>query len=403
MIDVQLGKAKKMKICVITLRYPTIKEPTALTFVQQLVWQMADEGQDVCVICPLPINKIVQYKYIPEKTDEQTPMGKTVTVYHPRSFYLGQINIGKWNTAYLSTLLFKNAVDRVLSQMVEKPDVLYGHFVTPAGIVAAVLGAKYKIPSFLAYGESSTWSIDHVGKKKVKKLLANLNGVVSVSTANKDEIVGTGVVEATKVTVFPNGYSSSRFYQKDKNESRRRFNLPQDKFIVAFVGHFIERKGINVLVQAINQIPEVYLICAGKGPLNPKGDKILFSGIVNPDDLASFYSSADCFVLPTVNEGCCNAIIEAMACGLPIISSNQSFNDDILDENNSLRIDSRSVEDVKQAIEKIFADKELRCKMARASLVKARSLNVAERAKNIIKYFMETEQQDEAVNKSSNQ
>ena len=354
-----------MKICILTLKYPTVTEPTALTFVQQLAWQFADEGQDVEVICPLPVSKLKEYKDIPVLTIERTYEGKTVNVYHPRSIYLGQVWIGKWNTAYVSTLLFRNAVNRVLKNMKIKPDVLYGHFVTPAGITACLLGKKYDIPAYIAYGESTPWTIDQIGRKKAKILLSN--------------------VEPDKVKVFPNGYMPSRFSVKNKNESREHFGLPTDKFIVGFVGHFIERKGIKVLKQAVDQIPDVYLICAGKGDLKPVGQNVLFADLVKPEDLAYFYSAADCFVLPTTNEGCCNAIIEAMACGLPIVSSNCSFNDDILNNDNSIRVDSLSVDEVRDAIIRLKENVALREKMSKSSLELAEGLTLQQRARNIIK------------------
>ena len=376
-----------MKICILTLRYPSVVDPTSLTFVQQLAWQFADEGQDVDVICPLPLHKFRDLKKIPQITIEHTEKGNKVTVYHPRSIYFGQIWLGKWNTAYLSTKLFKVAVDSVLFRIDRKPDVLYGHFITPAGISASLLGRKYSIRSFVAYGESTPWTIDQVGREKVKKLLEGISGVISVSTSNKEEIIHTGVVEEDKVEVFPNGYNPDRFSPKDKFESRKLFNLPQNKYIVAFVGHFIERKGIHVLKQAVDQIPDAYLICAGKGKLKPEGRNVLFADTVNPNRLAYFYSAADCFVLPTSNEGCCNAIIEAMACGLPIISSNQPFNDDILDDNNSIRIDPHDIQEVKNAIVMLMKDDNLRKEMGKASLKKAKSLTIQKRTENILGFF----------------
>ncbi len=376
-----------MKICILTLRYPTVTEPAALTFVQQLAWQMADAGQEVEVVCPLPVSKIREYKDIPQVTIETTQDGNRVNVYHPRSVYLGQLWIGKWNTAYISTLLFRYAVDNIIRKMDVKPDILYGHFITPAGITACMLGGKYGIPSYVAYGESTPWTVDQIGRARAKELLKSVSGIVSVSTANKEELVQTGVIEPEKVRVFPNGYRPNRFFPKNKSESRKKFDLPDNAFIVAFVGHFIMRKGIHILLEAVNQIDGVYMICAGKGEISPAGDSVLFSGMVNPDDLADFYSAADCFVLPTVNEGCCNAIIEAMACGLPIISSKQSFNDDILFDDNSIRIDPKSVQAVCEAIVRLKENEDLRMSMAQASIMHSCDLTLDKRTEKILRYF----------------
>ena len=100
-------------------------------------------------------------------------------------------------------------------------------------------------------------------------------------------------------------------------------------------------------------------------------------------------SAADVFVLPTLSEGCCNAIIEAMACGLPIISSNLPFNDDILWDDNSIRIDPMNIDDIRNAISLLKEDQQMRENFSKASLKHAASLNIEKRAKNILEFMSE--------------
>ena len=380
-------------ICVLTSKYPNEVEKTALTFVQQLVWAMADEGKEVSVVCPLAVNLNRGLADIPDELIEKTYKGNTVKIYFPKYLSFGQQSIGKFNTAILTTKTFKRAVESVISKMKDKPDAFYGHFITPAGLVAAMMGEKYNVPSFVAYGESVPWSIDNIGRKKVAKILRNLSGVISVSTHNKLELSQLGVVNPDIIDVFPNGYLPDRFYPMNKAEARKKFGFSENDFIVAFVGHFIERKGIGVLSQAISRMDDVKLICAGMGKMKPEGENILYSGPVSHDDLVCFLNAADVFVLPTLNEGCCNAIIEAMACGLPIISSDLPFNDDILDETNSLKINPKDVDAIVNAIGVIMKSEELRKSMAEGSIEKAKSLTLADRAKNILR-FMESKKND---------
>ncbi len=376
-------------ICIITSRYPTSVDPTSLTFVQQLAWSMADQGKRISVICPLPTNLNAEFSKIPELGNETTHMGNRVELYFPRFIGFGQRTIGPVNTAGITTAFFTSAVRKVLKKMEALPDVLYGHFVTPAGLCACRLGKEFALPSFIAYGESSTWSIDHIGRKKVKKEIADVNGIISVSSKNSKELVEIGVTEGSKIKVFPNGYIPSRFAPRDKEESRKMLNIPENVFVVAFVGHFIARKGIGVLCRAVDDLGDVYLICAGKGDLKPEGDRVLYAAPVNPEKLSYFYSAADVFVLPTLNEGCCNAIVEAIACGLPIISSNLSFNDDILDESNSLRIDPTSSDQVREAISQIKNSPELRQRLSEGSFEKSKSLTLEQRAHNILRFMEE--------------
>lgn len=372
-----------MNICIITPRYPTSLDPTAMPFVQQLAWALTDLGNTCTVICPQNFSRKLCREYT-----EKTPRGGDVKVYLPRTLHLGQQTVLGFNTAVLTTHFFWKAARQVVEKL-PRQDVVYGHFITPAGITAARLHREFGIPAFLGYGESSAWSIEHYGADKVRKeLFDDLAGVVAVSSKNAEVLRQFDVVPEEKVKVFPNGFDDTVFYPRDKQEARKKLGLPEDAFIVSFVGHFIARKGLDKLIPAVEKAG-VKMICAGKGPIDPRGENCLFAGTVGHEELPWFYSASDVFVLPTLNEGCCNAIVEALACGLPIVSSDLPFNYDILDETNALLVDPADVDALTKCICSLRDDPALRQKLGEGSLAKAKTLTLRQRAKNILQFFGE--------------
>lgn len=377
------------EICVITNKYPNELEPNALVFLQQLVWSFSDCGIVCNVICPVPVNINPAYLRLPKESEEKTSKDNKIKLYFPRYIGFGQTNYGPINPARITTYFFTKAVEQVIKVAKIRADVLYGHFITPAGIAVSRIGAKYSIPCFMAYGEATLMTINHFGGvERVARELKSLNGVVAVSTRNKHVLVDLSIVDSSKVHVFPNAYRSDRFRKIDKYEARKQLGLPSSLFIAAFVGSFDERKGMPQLLKAARLLgTKIGIICAGKGPITPDVENCLFSGPVHHDELSWFYNAADVFVLPTQNEGMSNAIIEAMACGLPIISSDLPFNDDILDDSNSIRIDPNDVDALISAITTLRDNPELRARLAQGSLNKAKNLTLDARARNIMSFI----------------
>lgn len=376
-------------ICILASLYPNKLAPASQVFVQQFVWALSDMGVACTVICPVAVNLHPRLAQLPYSITELTGEGNLVKVYFPKFISFGQRTLAGFKTARLTTRFFYHAVHRVWKQLPEMPEVIYGHFLTPAGICASRISKKYKIPSFAAFGESTPWSILNYGTEKLKNEIHHLNGIVSVSTANRKVLSAMDVFPKTKVAIFPNGIHASRFRPHDQAAARKKFGFPQNRFIVAFLGSFDDRKGVLRAACAVQGLDDVSIAFAGRGPLQPRGDNIIHCGIVKPEDVPFFLSAADVFLLPTRNEGCSNAVIEAMSCGLPVISSNLPFNEDILDESNAVLIDPADVPAIRSAVMRLRDQPALRRSMRAASLVKAQSLTIDARARNIVQWVQQ--------------
>lgn len=379
-------------ICIITNKYPNVYEPNVLVFVQQLVWEMADQGIDCTVICPMPVNIHPKYFNLPYHTIEYTEKNNKINVLRPKYFSLGQTEILGINPAKFSTKSFECCVKKAIINNKLKPDVLYAHFITPAGIAAVRVGRSLNIPTFMAHGEATTMTIDDFGGAiDVSNELKYLNGTIAVSSHNKKMLLDNNIVCEEKIKIFPNGFNPLRFHKMDKWKARKKFGFDTNDFIVGFVGSFDNRKGILRLQEAVDSFGgRVKFACAGKGKLMPSSANCIYAKPVNHSNLINFYNACDIFVLPTQMEGCCNAIVEAVACGLPIVSSDRLFNKEILDETNALLIDPDNVNEIKVAISKLYSDKGLREKKAMGSLKMSQNLTIEKRTKRIINYIEES-------------
>lgn len=381
---------RKKHICVITSGYPTPQTPTTYTFLEQLVCSMADMGLEISVVYPNSFLRKKRTSVQDSKlVSKQTKKCNLINIYRPDYLSLSDKKIAGISTAQIGYSNFVRAVKNVLKKMDPKPDILYSHFLAPAGCCAAVLGKKFNIPSFCAFGESELWSISFLNKNKVRRQLNMLTGIISVSSENKRILLENEFSKEENIALFPNGVAHNLFYPRDKMASRKKFGFPEDAVIGIFIGNFNETKQPDLLQSAAVQISGLKMIYIGGGKKSVKGDNILFSGRVGHDDIPDYLSAADFFVLPTLAEGCCNAVIEAMACGLPIISSNRAFHDDILSDEYSIRIDPTMIEEIKMAMQYLIDHPDDRKAMRIAAYKASLKFDIEKRVRFIVGWMMD--------------
>lgn len=369
--------------------YPNPADPYRNVFFQNLIFSMADMGIHCTVIMPVSITHYKDKAFtIPFSKEDTTPKGNRIKVYYPKCITYSSIKIGTWNTERLSEKSFQHTAVKTAMTMKEKFDCVYGHFFLEGGLAAVAIGRKMGIPAFIAFGECDFDSqVRHSYGDIKREELKGLSGIISVSSDNSRELKTMPVFDDYPVLLAPNAVDLNAFHHLNKEECRDKLGIPQEKFVVGFVGGFIERKGHKRVLAAVNQLEDIYAAFAGKGDDKPQGERVVFCKALDHKLIPAFLNAIDIFVLPTLSEGCCNAIIEAMACGLPIISSKLPFNYDILDETNSILVNPESIDEIKEAIQKLCHDKKLREKLAVGALQTAANLTLNIRAEKIYKFL----------------
>ena len=351
-----------MKICVVSSSFPTSKT-IDFVFVDQLCRAFADLGHKVTIIAPQSLTKCLM-RHIPIvqcHSFYKTSQGNRVELYRPYTITFGNTRIKLFRNSYAK------AVRRVFQRLKNKPDVCYGHFWNCIYTLYP-LAKEFSIPLTGASGEENVAFYVHRSKAFIAEACSYISGIISVSTKNQQECFSLGLVTPEKSVVIPNAIDQSLFRKLDKKECR---------------------KGTMRLNEALKKINDskVKAVFIGSGVENPDYLGIVHKGRVNHDEVPVWLNASDVFVLPTENEGCCNAIVEAMACGLPVVSTDAPFNYDILNENNSIMVDCHDVDAIASAIVRLQKNHELCQRLGKGSLEVASGLSILRRAERIIDFI----------------
>ncbi|MEX1117516.1 MAG: glycosyltransferase [Terrimicrobiaceae bacterium] len=156
--------------------------------------------------------------------------------------------------------------------------------------------------------------------------------IIAVSDGVKEFLTRWEGIPADLVKVVPNGIDTGVFQPptcEDRQKARETLGISGQAFTVGAMGRLAPEKNFSLLVALAGVLPDVQFLIAGEGPERPKlealikasniGNRVRLLGQVT--DRAAFYSALDAFVLPSLYEGLPMALLEAMAMGLPCVSS----------------------------------------------------------------------------------
>lgn len=387
------------EIVLIIAQYPTKDDPV-YAFIRPVAQGLADLGIHMSIIAPQSITNTIKrrVKIRPHHWIDYSTGGKSIDIYQPCYFSLSMLKV---HDKPISLVFFRNAIVKEFNRLKKRPDLVYAHFWESVVAASEALGDG-DIPLIAVSGEERVSVFDGFPKEKVIEAKQKVKGLICVSTKNYEECVGLDLVHSgMKTVILPNAVNTEVYYKSDKHEARQKLNWSNDETIAIYVGEFSKRKGVNRLIEAAKKNPRLKLVLIGSGDQLMETDQIIYCGRVSHDDIPLYLNAADFFVLPTLAEGCCNAIVEALACGLPIISSDRSFNYDILDGENSILVDPEKIDEIADAMKLLAENTELREKLSVGALKKSKELDIETRVKKI-KDFLETVVQNDSAKALNN-
>lgn len=215
-------------------------------------------------------------------------------------------------------------------------DLLDAHFAWPDGVGVSMIARQLKIPYVVTLRGTINprWPI-RCFRRRLAPALRNAAAVISVSRPMADIAVLLGV-HASRVHVIPNGVDGELFCPGDRMETRRELGLETDRPLLVCVASLKRAKGQRELLQAagsIRPLPQVVLVgeaVEGQGYLQELSriarhsnldGCVRYTGPVDRATVAAYFRAADLAVLASHGEGCPNALLEALACGTPVVAS----------------------------------------------------------------------------------
>jgi len=250
-----------------------------------------------------------------------------IPIYHPRYPRLPKVGLSS------APLMMATAVKPVLEGILERGfdfDLIDSYYAYPDGVAAVLLGRHFGKPVVMsALGDDViVYPEFPVPRRLLLWAVERAAGITSVCEALKRRLVDLGA-PAEKVRVVLHGVDLELFQPVDREAVRRRLGLAGT--VLLSVGHATPRKGHHLAIEALRDLPGFTLLIAGDGWYEPRlrelavscgvGDRVCFLGNVEQEDLKDYYGAADALVLASSREGIANVLLEAMACGAPVIAS----------------------------------------------------------------------------------
>jgi len=316
---------------VVTTLYPNKIQFRHGVFVENRLKRLNNQGLTATVIAPVPWFPVKSRFFASYSKLVDIPayeLREGIEIYHPR--YLVIPKIGMLFTPFFLAISIYRQIKRLLAQGYTF-DFIDAHYYYPDGVAAAMNALVFKKPlSITARGTDINLIPNFNLPRKMiiwASKVATYN--LAVCEALRQKMLEIGVEENT-THVLRNGVDLQVFTPLVREPLREKWQVSAK--LLLSVGYLIERKGHHIIIEAMLELPDYLLFIVGDGEWSEKlknlaeqlgvQDRVRFIGEVGQPELTELYNIADALVLASDREGWANVLLEAMACGTPVVATN---------------------------------------------------------------------------------
>jgi teichuronic acid biosynthesis glycosyltransferase TuaC len=342
------------RLLVFSSLFPSASQPVAGVFIRERMFRV---GKHLPIVVVAPQAWFPGQALIRRFRPHFRPMAATrevmdgIDVYRPRFFCIP--GVLKWTDGLFMALSSFFAVRGVARR--HQANIIDAHFGYPDGYAAVLLGRWLRLPVMLTLRGNEELQARSNVAAALKRAITGADQLITVSAALRSLAIEQGADPAC-VQVIGNGVDLSKFTAVPRQEARRRFGVPPDAKVLISVGALSERKGFHRVIECLPGLlvahPTLHLMLVGgpgaEGDTGPHlknmvrrlgvNDRVHFLGPLLHDRLGEALSAADIFVLATSYEGWANVFLEAMACGLPVVTTDVGGNSQVVNDRSLGRI-----------------------------------------------------------------
>lgn len=328
-----LRMTPKIKTLLFSTLYPSETRPIHGIFVEARLRELLQSGRvETQVVAPVPWFPFKSPRFGEYARMAATPRQEQrngVVVHHPR--YPLPPKVGQNVAPFLLAAGALPTVQRLIREGFDF-DLIDAHFWYPDGVAASLIARMVGKPFVCtARGSDITLYRQYSWPRQLlQKALQRSSANIGVCTDLVEQMIELGADRSRSLTIR-NGVDLARFSPLDPQTARRSLDLRTEGLVLLSVGHLIERKGHHLAIELLQHQPDACLVVVGSGPLREDlealaqrlgvAERVRFEGQQPNDRLRTYYSAADVLILASSFEGWANVLLEAMACGTPVVAT----------------------------------------------------------------------------------